>query len=42
MDTNSTNHTYVNGGMIQSNAEIKISHGTKICLANEEFEFKLY
>lgn len=42
MDTNSTNHTYVNGGMIQSNSEVKISHGTKIRLANEEFEFRLY
>ena len=42
MDTNSTNHTYVNGGMIESNSEVKISHGTKIRLANEEFEFRLY
>ena len=42
VDTNSTNHTYVNGGMIQSNVETSISHGTKIRLANEDFEFKLY
>ena len=42
LDTNSTNHTYVNGRMIQSNVETPISHGTKIRLANEEFEFKLY
>lgn len=42
VDTNSTNHTYVNGGMIQSNVETALSHGTKIRLANEEFEFKLY
>ncbi len=41
MDTNSTNHTYVDGTMIQSNVETKISHGTKIRLANEDFEFKL-
>ena len=41
VDTNSTNHTYVNGGMIQSNVETPLSHGTKIRLANEEFEFKL-
>lgn len=41
VDTNSTNHTYVNGAMIQSNAETKISGGSRICLANEEFEFKL-
>ena len=42
VDTNSTNHTYVNGVMIQSNVETKIAHGTKIRLANEDFEFRLY
>lgn len=41
VDTNSTNHTYVNGGMIQSNAEVPISHGTRIRFANEEFEFRM-
>ena len=42
VDTNSTNHTYVNGQMIQSNIETKIVHDTKLRLANEEFEFKCY
>lgn len=42
VDTNSTNHTYVNGQMLQSNVETKIVHGTKIRLGNEDFEFKLY
>lgn len=42
VDTNSTNHTYVNGGMILSNSETRLSHGAKIRLANEEFEFRLY
>lgn len=42
VDTNSTNHTYVNGSMIQSNVETKIEHGTKIRLANEDFEFFVY
>ena len=42
VDTNSTNHTYVNGAMIQSNVEIKLEHDAKIKLANEEFEFKMY
>lgn len=42
VDTNSTNHTYVNGGMIHSNEEVKLSHGTKIRFANEDFEFKMY
>lgn len=42
VDTNSTNHTYVNGAMIQSSVETAITHGDKIRLANEEFEFKVY
>lgn len=42
VDTNSTNHTYVNGSMIQSNVGTKIEHGTKIRLANEDFEFFMY
>lgn len=42
VDTNSTNHTYVNGKMIQSNVETAISHGDTVRLANEDFEFKLY
>ena len=39
VDTNSTNHTYVNGKMVQSNTEIAIESGARIQLANEEFEF---
>ncbi|MFR1949967.1 MAG: FHA domain-containing protein [Roseburia hominis] len=39
MDTNSTNHTYVNGVMIRSNEEVVLSEGDKIRLANEEFVF---
>lgn len=42
VDTNSTNHTFINGQMIQSNDEICINHGDTIRLANEDFEFKLY
>ena len=42
VDTNSTNHTFVNGTMIQSNVETAITHGDTIRLANEDFEFKLY
>lgn len=40
-DTNSTNHTYVDGKMIQPNTEVPIQQGTKIRLGNEDFEFKL-
>lgn len=42
VDTNSTNHTYVNGVMIQSNVETRLTHGAKITLANENFEFLTY
>lgn len=42
VDTNSTNHTFVNGKMIQSNTETEIHHSDKIRLGNEDFEFKLY
>lgn len=41
-DTNSTNHTYVDGQMIPSSVDIRITHGTNIRLADEEFEFKTY
>jgi len=41
MDTNSTNHTYVSGQIIPSNVEVKIVSGTRIQLANEDFEFRI-
>ena len=41
VDTNSTNHTYVNGRMIQSNEEVQITSGNNIKLGNEDFEFKI-
>ena len=41
VDTNSTNHTYVNDGMIQSGSETPITDGTRIKLANENFVFRL-
>lgn len=42
VDTNSTNHTYVNGVLIQSNVETKIEHSARIRLANEDFTFNMY
>lgn len=42
MDTNSTNHTFVNGQLLQSNVETEITHGAVVKLANEEFEFRAY
>jgi pSer/pThr/pTyr-binding forkhead associated (FHA) protein len=42
IDTNSTNHVYVDGKMIPCNQEIPITNGMNIRLSNEEFEFRLY
>lgn len=42
VDTNSTNHTYVNGAMIQSNDEVKLNDKDMIRFANEDFEFRIY
>lgn len=42
VDTNSTNHTYIDGRMIPSNVETKLTHGAKLRLANEDFEFNMY
>ena len=41
-DTHSTNHTYINGGMISPDVETRLFHGAKVHFANEEFEFKLH
>lgn len=41
-DTNSTNHTYVNGKMLNSGSEVPLRHNDVIMLANEEFEFRMY
>ena len=40
-DTNSTNHTFINGAMIPSNTESGLAHGDKVTLADEEFEFRM-
>lgn len=42
IDTNSTNHTFVNGQLLQSNVETEITHGAVVKLANEEFEFRAF
>ncbi len=41
VDTNSTNHTFVNGKMIPSNVETEIHDGDKLRFGNEDFEFRL-
>ncbi|MCL2747914.1 MAG: FHA domain-containing protein, partial [Oscillospiraceae bacterium] len=40
-DMNSTNHTYLNGVMVQSSVDVRLAHGDSIKFANEEFMFKL-
>lgn len=42
VDTNSTNHTYINGGMIPSGMEIRLPHEAQLRLANEDFVFYRY
>ncbi|RDU22817.1 DUF6382 domain-containing protein [Anaerosacchariphilus polymeriproducens] len=41
VDTNSTNHTYINGKIIPSNQEFLVPNGATIRLGNEEFKFEL-
>lgn len=41
IDTNSTNHTYVDNQMVPSNQEYPIKSGAKIRLANEDFIFTI-
>lgn len=40
-DNNSTNHSYINGSMIQGNQEAELFDGAVITLSNEDFEFHL-
>lgn len=42
IDRNSTNHTYVNGQMIQSNVEVALDQDAKVKLANEEFKICMF
>ena len=42
VDTNSTNHTFVDNQQIESNVEREITHGMRVRLADEEFEFRAY
>lgn len=39
VDNNSKNHTYVDGIQIMSQTQIHLKNGSRITLANEEFEF---
>lgn len=41
-DNKSTNHTYVNGKMLQDGESELLTHDSRIMLGDEEFEFKLH
>ena len=38
-DTNSLNHTFINGKQIPNGVPTRINHGDRIMFADEEFEF---
>ena len=42
VDDNSKNHTRLNGAVLSSGTQYKISHDNVICVADEEFQFKLF
>ena len=42
IDTNSKNHTFVDGEPITSNEEVRIVNGTNISFADERYVFRLY
>lgn len=42
VDTNSTNHTYINGVMLQSNVETLLNDKDMVRFANEDYEFRIY
>lgn len=42
IDNNSKNYTYLDDVLLPAQVEMKLSHGVKIRLANEEFEFRLF
>ena len=42
VDSNSKNHTSVDGVVIPSGQEVKLVHGCTVMLADEEFEFRLF
>lgn len=39
-DNHSTNHVYVNGMLIDSDIEVRLSHSSRVRLGDEDFEFR--
>ena len=42
IDSNSQNHSFLNGEQLLPGGEARLTHGARFSLANEEFEFRLY
>lgn len=40
VDQHSTNHVYVNGMLIDTNTEVRLTHGSRVRLGDEDFEFR--
>ena len=40
IDNRSTNHVYVNGMLIDANVPVRLSHGSRVRLGDEDFEFR--
>ena len=40
IDNRSTNHVYVNGLLIDANVPVRLSHGSRVRLGDEDFEFR--
>ena len=40
VDNHSTNHVYVNGMLIDANVEVRLTHGSRVRLGDEDFEFR--
>ena len=40
-DNNSTNHSYINGSVVQGNQETELFDGAVVTLSNEDFEFHI-
>lgn len=40
-DNNSTNHSYIDGSMVQGNQEVELFDGAVVTLSNEDFEFHI-
>ena len=40
IDNHSTNHVYVNGMLIDPDTQVRLTHGARVRLGDEDFEFR--